>query len=186
MKLHEIFASTTISEKGCLEWTKSLNNKGYGTVYYNGKQGLVHRVTDQAANGPIPKGLFVLHRCDNPKCINPEHLFVGTAKDNVHDMIAKGRNSKPPANYKGRHTGKMPKGEQMPNSTLTEPVVRNIFALHMAGKNVTFISEATGQKKHVVADICRGRSWRHLDGIPTLEELKRGGVRRGFNQFSDH
>lgn len=77
---------------GCWEWTGSLNSGGYGTV---GRQGLtgrtLHRLAWEMAYGPIPDGAQVLHRCDNRKCCRPDHLFLGTAADNIYDMIEKGR-----------------------------------------------------------------------------------------------
>lgn len=81
--------------KGCWIWTGHKNNKGYGMI---GKAGsstdfwLIHRVSWVIHRGPIPDGLCVLHRCDNPLCVNPDHLFLGTKKDNTQDMIAKRRN----------------------------------------------------------------------------------------------
>ena len=66
-------------------------NKGYGRYSYSYTQSLAHRFVWVTINGPIPKGLCVLHHCDNPGCVNPEHLFLGTHTDNMADMIAKGR-----------------------------------------------------------------------------------------------
>ncbi len=68
------------------------NNRGdYSRVWHNGKWAQAHRVAWEKSNGPIPLGLFVLHRCDNPACVNVEHLFLGTKRDNAEDAIAKGR-----------------------------------------------------------------------------------------------
>lgn len=76
---------------GCWEWAAAKNGKGYGRIYAWGKQQSAHRVSYALAYGPIPLGLFVLHHCDNPGCVNPNHLFLGTQKDNIHDMLRKGR-----------------------------------------------------------------------------------------------
>jgi hypothetical protein len=78
---------------GCLLWTGRYGRHGYGT-YGGGRIGerrQAHRVVWEDVNGPIPDGLFVLHRCDVRGCVNPDHLFLGTAKDNTRDMMAKGR-----------------------------------------------------------------------------------------------
>lgn len=75
----------------CIEWTGAINSGGYGNLWYEGKYWKAHRLAWAQANGPIPPGMFVLHRCDNPPCVNLEHLFLGTAADNTADMLAKGR-----------------------------------------------------------------------------------------------
>ncbi|MGH7022786.1 MAG: HNH endonuclease signature motif containing protein [Caulobacteraceae bacterium] len=73
-------------ETGCHLWTGTLTPGGYGRVHV-----AAHRLAWQLANGPIPAGMLVLHRCDNPRCCNPEHLFLGTAQDNMTDKVRKGR-----------------------------------------------------------------------------------------------
>lgn len=76
---------------GCLEWTGGKISTGYGCIRLNGHSALAHRVAWVLANGQIPPGLFVCHHCDNPPCINVEHLFVGTNADNIADMVQKCR-----------------------------------------------------------------------------------------------
>lgn len=78
----------------CWEWTGNCA-KGYGKIGIGGKHGATlptHRVSWEIHHGLIPEGLWVLHKCDNPKCVNPNHLFLGTASDNAKDMAAKNRN----------------------------------------------------------------------------------------------
>lgn len=76
---------------GCWEWTAMTNPKGYGIIGINHVPNLAHRVSYQLEVGPIPTGKCVLHRCDNPACVRPKHLFLGTKGDNNRDMHAKGR-----------------------------------------------------------------------------------------------
>ncbi len=77
---------------GCWIWHGARGEKGYGSFSFNGRVTPAHRVAWMLTNGPIENGLHILHRCDTPSCMNPSHLFQGTNTDNVHDMIAKGRN----------------------------------------------------------------------------------------------
>lgn len=77
---------------GCWEWTKSRSRLGYGTFSLNRRKWVsAHRFAWTLTNGPIPDGLCVLHRCDNPPCVRADHLFLGTLRDNQQDMYAKGR-----------------------------------------------------------------------------------------------
>lgn len=85
---------TNITENGCFEWTRSLN-RGYGMLSISGKNKYAHRMSYMLFIGPIPDGMDVCHHCDNPPCINPAHLFLGTAKDNAQDARRKGRTTKP-------------------------------------------------------------------------------------------
>ena len=92
-RFHEKFIVNEGS--GCWEWQASRNKKGYGTICdENGRKGrslLAHRASYEMFIGPIPAGLFVMHKCDNPRCVNPYHLKTGTAQENSTDMTDKSR-----------------------------------------------------------------------------------------------
>ena len=75
----------------CWEWTAGLDGKGYGAFAVKGRMVQAHKYSYSLFKGSIPDGLFVLHSCDNRKCVNPKHLSLGTNADNVHDMLSKGR-----------------------------------------------------------------------------------------------
>jgi len=79
------------SNNSCWTWIGNKNKQGYGYFGLNGKTWKAHRLVWVFAFGKIPGGIFVLHKCDNPMCVNPSHLFLGTHKDNMDDMVAKGR-----------------------------------------------------------------------------------------------
>lgn len=75
----------------CWIWTSALSGKGYGDFMLNKRHHRAHRLSYELAHGPIQGGLFVLHRCDNKQCVNPEHLFLGTHRDNMDDLVQKNR-----------------------------------------------------------------------------------------------
>lgn len=84
-------ASSVVSAAGCWEWTGFTNHKGYGSTNYRSRTNTAHRISWWAHRGPTPKGAHVCHTCDNPKCINPDHLYIGTPTQNERDKVARGR-----------------------------------------------------------------------------------------------
>lgn len=76
---------------GCWLWTHHCDPKGYGMIWLKGSPRKAHRISWELHRYPIPKGMFICHRCDTPACVNPEHLFLGTHTDNMRDMASKGR-----------------------------------------------------------------------------------------------
>ena len=98
MELREkLEAYSKVSPTGCIEWQRGKSGNGYGNISIgNGKQDYAHRVSYKVHKGEIPEGYVVRHTCDNPCCVNPDHLLIGTQWDNVQDTISRGRASKPP------------------------------------------------------------------------------------------
>lgn len=98
--LEERFEEFTFySPDGCWYWLGSYNNH-YGQIYHNGRSDRAHRVSYLFHKGPITSGLCVLHTCDNPKCINPDHLYLGTQLQNIRDMHDRKRNVDPPKQFR--------------------------------------------------------------------------------------
>ena len=109
----------------CWEWTACLTDNGYGLIgITKGKNLRTHRFSWELTYGTIPIGLFVLHKCDNRKCVNPTHLFLGTKRDNTIDMISKGRGGVPP----------VLKGEEIGTHKLTLEAVNNIRCRYVRGQ----------------------------------------------------
>lgn len=106
------------TDSGCREWVRHTNADGYGMLWLNGGAERTHRAAWLAEHGAIPVGMHVLHRCDNRKCINIAHLFLGTNADNVADKVSKNRQGRPNI-----------KGEQMGLAKLTDAKVRLIRLL---------------------------------------------------------
>lgn len=132
----------------CWEWRGgALNADGYGEVKVRGRSVKVHRLSYQRAVGAIPRGKQVLHHCDNPSCINPEHLWVGTHWDNMRDMAQKGR------------TGGVAAG----HTVLTPKDVREIRSAYVPGK-VTYaeIAERYGVSAGTIGRIVNRQTWKNI------------------------
>jgi len=137
----------------CWEWKGFSQNKGYGFISWGqGKsktKWLVHRISYTIWKGEIPKGMFILHSCDNPKCFNPDHLSVGTQKDNLQQMSQRGRSN---ARY-GSKSGK---------SKLKESEVIKIRQMRDEGKTLKEISKKFNVTDANISDICQKYTWKHV------------------------
>jgi hypothetical protein len=126
------------SESGCWEWTMQLDNKGYGRCGKGSGEVLAHRLSYSLFVGE-PGRLFVLHKCDNPRCCNPEHLFLGTQAENVADACAKGRhNQSPLSTLKAIEANRIPEEKR---SAIILLIQKGISTTHIA--HIQNISERT-------------------------------------------
>ena len=148
----------------CWPWTTAgrVIDGEYGKFRLRG----AHRVSWELANGPIPDGLCVLHRCDNPPCVRPDHLWIGTKKDNIRDAMSKGRNVPPPVmrgiDHPARYRGVTTIGSRNSQSKLTEAVIPEIRTRVASGESRRSIARSLGVHHSVISGIVRGTKWRHV------------------------
>ena len=135
----------------CMEWigAKSGHGSGYGRFSIKYDQFGTHRFIYECFNGPIPEGLQVLHSCDNPSCVNPKHLWVGTIQDNLKDQKNKNRQNK---------------GSDITNSILIEDEVLEIIELLNIGVSHNNIAKKFKVSGVSITNINTGRTWSHLTG----------------------
>jgi hypothetical protein len=131
----------------CWLWTAGVNGQGRGCIRKDYKYRQTHRLSWEMAFGPIPEGLHVLHKCDIPRCLNPDHLFLGTQADNVRDCVAKGRHG----DKHSRRTNK-----------LNPTKVRAIRMMLARGTTQSAIAKKYGVRQTLISSIKVGRIWKHV------------------------
>jgi endogenous inhibitor of DNA gyrase (YacG/DUF329 family) len=137
----------------CWPWTGATDGHGYGRIGRGrADEGNVgaHVVSWEIHRGPVPDGLFVLHHCDNPPCVRPDHLFVGTIQDNSDDMKAKGRSA-------GAHKGSANHG-----AILNEALVQEMRRRHAAGGTIAAVARACRVAYMPAWYAITGRTWQHV------------------------
>ena len=155
---------TSAGASACWPWKAFRLRNGYGTIGVGGRAGgkeMAHRAAWILTNGPIPAGMFVCHTCDNPPCVNPAHLFLGTPADNMRDMRTKGRQRFPGA-----------PGVRNAKAKLDELGVIRIFELKLAGRTQKQIAELLCVSQPSVSGVLRGATWSHL-GIAPIRKFTR-------------
>jgi len=138
-----------IPEAGCWIWMGSSQVRGYGEIISNNRKHLAHRASYEAFVGKIPEGMYVCHACDNVACVNPNHLFLGTQKQNLQDMAAKGRSTR---------------GSKNPQSKLTEMDVYLIKRFFFTKEDVTDldIAKTYNVSRSLIQLIRKGKRWNHV------------------------
>jgi len=127
----------------CWLWTRGVNQCGYGGFgIASGKMKLAHRVSWQLTHGDIPSGMCVCHRCDNPACVNPDHLYVGTHSDNMKDR---------------RDRGRQPRGMKHTDRLLTDAFISSVNRQLSAGLNQREVAQRLGVSQMTISRAVRGR-----------------------------
>ena len=148
-----------IGESGCWIWLGGTYNTGYGAVRFGGKSWLTHRLSKVLQVGELHKSEFVCHRCDERLCVNPDHLFVGSASDNTKDMWAKGRA------FHGR-------GSSAGRAKITEQIAANIYTSPLS---IAEAADVFGVSRSTVLSIRKREQWRHATEnlpAPKYENLR--------------
>lgn len=135
-----------LTSSGCMEFPGSRTKKGYGSVNVSGKTTQAHRYAYYVHIGN-PSGGVVMHTCDNPGCVNPDHLTLGSQKDNMDDMVQKGR---------------APHGERSGSVKMSEDDVYGIFNMRNLGMTHASIARVVGVSQQQVSRILLGERWSHL------------------------
>ena len=133
-----------IPEGGCWVWMGGTTVRGYGQIEHKTKKLYAHRVSYEAFVGEIPQGMYVCHTCDNVSCVNPNHLFLGTQKQNLQDMARKGRSTR---------------GEKNPCAKLTEEQVNQIRTMD---GTCSFISKLFNVSSSAISAIKRKERWSYV------------------------
>lgn len=141
-----LFNRSRLHESGCWVWART-KRAGYGLMQHGKRTTSAHRVSYEVFKGSIPRGMVVRHACDNPSCINPDHLSLGTQADNMRDRTARGR-------------GHKLKGEQIGTSKLTVAQVREIKS--SVGRSLAELAKQYGVDKSSIGFIRAGKAWKHV------------------------
>jgi len=136
--------SIPIPHCGCWLWDGAVSDKGYGNIKISGNVAKAHRISYECFVGFIPTGSLVCHKCDTPLCVNPDHLFIGTSKDNSDDKINKGRDNKASGSRHGR-------------AKLTEAQVIDIRASKLPHRK---IAAQYGVARSTIWNILNGSHWK--------------------------
>lgn len=143
----------TVTESGCWEWNGTRSAENYGSISVGNKTRLTHRLAYETWVGPIPEGNVVRHKCDNPPCMRPEHLEVGTYRDNTQDMIERGRS----AWHKSSHLAK-----------LSWAKVREARLLASEGRSARELAEDFGVGYTTMCRVLSGKTWKEPANQPEL------------------
>lgn len=167
---------STAGPDKCWPWTRGHGPGGYGQTHHLGQPVRAHRLAYTLAVGPIPPGMHVLHRCDNPPCCNPAHLFIGTHLDNMRDKVEKGRQpttfpvfpdenrSRGLAHWSNKHPELRSIGTRNGHAKLDSSKVDNMRRDRAAGESFRSIARRYGVSLSTAQAAINGDTWGHIPG----------------------
>lgn len=144
---------------GCSLWLGASSETGYGYIKVAGAARLAHRTAWESQNGKIPSGLCVLHRCDNPACVNVDHLFLGVHAENMADMAKKGRSCSGDRNGSRSRPERMRRGDTHARAKLTTP---NVLSIRSSTETARALALRFGVTACQIRLIRNGKSWAHI------------------------
>jgi hypothetical protein len=168
LELFDAIAARVRMAGACWEWTGATSGSGYGRIKRSAKNHQVHRLMYETCYGPIPLGMVVCHRCDNRLCVSPEHLFAGTASDNMRDCASKGRL------MAQKDPSRLPHGETHKHARLTHADVEMIRALLTSGASARGLAREYGVSDRTIRNIRDRRKWRRTSATGYLERDAEG------------
>lgn len=150
----------------CWLWIGGTDKGGYGKLMTAGRHRRAHQVAWELAYGrPVPSGMAVCHNCpggDNPACVNPAHLFLGSIQDNNADKQAKGRQARGASHGSRTKPDQTPRGERNNHARLTADLVRSIRERHANGETCTSLAHELGMGRAAISHIVHRRNWKHV------------------------
>lgn len=159
------------TSSGCWLWTGQLTPAGYGVLRINGRARGAHRLSYELHVGSIPTDMQVCHHCDVPACVNPVHLFVGTARDNAADAVAKHRIASGDRHGLRKHPERVARGEGHYRAKLDAEKVTLARRLRSAGTPLSQLAKEFGVCQATINEATNGSGWRHIP-YPTTREAQ--------------
>lgn len=176
--IEERFWSKVDKSGSCWLWQAATNSRGYGRFGIGSRTVKAHRFAYELVNGPIPEGLHILHSCDHPGCVRPDHLRAGTHQENMADMVSKGRQAK------GETIAKHTRGSKQGLAKLTEADVVTIKELlNSKQHSQRDIAKLFGVKHNTISGINTGKYWSHVLSTAPIRPMNES---KAFNHKHTH